>query len=238
VTACDRCHELLGGYVLEALEPGEESAVSRHLHSCPDCRKEHVELAALPMLLDVLGSADAPPEGPPRELEESVLDRFARERRRVPAPRRPRRRRRRLVGAVAAAAAAAAVAAALVLTWPFGSDGGDEAFGHVRLRATAGTADASGYANLQAVRAGTGVDIRVRGLPAGPSPVYEVWCVPDDGRWISGGTFRVDRRGRARVTLTSAARPGDYEVMLVTRRSESRPAGGRGPNVLEGRVEY
>lgn len=88
------------------------------------------------------------------------------------------------------------------------------------------------------MRAGTGVSLRVSALPAVHGQVYELWCIPDDGRWISGGTFRVDARGRARVTLTSAARPGDYERMLVTRRPARGRDGSRGASVLTGQVEY
>ena len=101
-----------------------------------------------------------------------------------------------------------------------------------------GTAGATADAKLRAVRAGTGVNLRASGLPAGPGQVYEVWCVRDNGRWISGGTFRADARGRARVTLTSAARPGDYKLMLVTRRPARGGEALRGPRVLAGRVEY
>ena len=88
---------------------------------------------------------------------------------------------------------------------------------------------ATANAELHAVRAGTGVSLRVSGLPPVHGQVYEVWCIPDDGRWISGGTFRVDGRGGARVTLTSAARPGDYERILVTRRPERGRRGGEAP---------
>ena len=82
------------------------------------------------------------------------------------------------------------------------------------------------------------MSLRASGLPAVRGHVYEVWCIRDDGRWISGGTFRADARGRARVTLTSAARPGDYKRMLVTRRPARGGEGLRGPRVLAGRVEY
>jgi hypothetical protein len=89
-------------------------------------------------------------------------------------------------------------------------------------------------ADLRALRAGTGENLSVRGLPAGRGHVYELWCVADRRRWISGGTFRVDAHGRARISLTSAARPGEYELMLVTRRSD----GERGRRVLAGNVDY
>jgi hypothetical protein len=234
MSACARYQGLLGGYVLEALEPDEMAEVRRHLQSCPDCRSEQSELAVVPTLLDMLGSSEPAAETPSR-LEEAVLDRFSRERRR---PLRTSRRVRRSWLGAAAAAAGAAVLAVLALAGVFGSPAGDPAFGYVRLAGTATAADASGHADLHAGRAGTRVRLEARGLPVGRSHVYELWCVPDDGRWISGGTFRVDGRGGVQVTLSSAARPGDYELMLVTRRPERRPDGERGTTVLEGRVEY
>ena len=229
MTACARYRESLGGYALHALEPDEAEAMKRHIESCPSCRAEYAELEGVPALLATLGG-DAPPELPPPALEEAVLDRFARERRGLRRPRRPGRRR--FVAAVAATGAAAV--AGLALAGVFESDS-DETFGYVSLRGTAG---AKAYADLRAVRAGTGVSLRARGLPAERGHVYEVWCVRDNGRWVSGGTFRADARGRARVTLTTAARPGDYKVMLVTRRPARGGEGLRGPRVLAGRVKY
>ena len=233
MTACARYRDSLGGYVLHALEPDEADATSRHLQTCPSCRSEYAELEGVPALLERL-SDDAPPELPPQALEEAVLDRFARERRGLSRPRRPRRRR--LVAAIAAAGAAAV--GGLALAGVLDSGPGEQEFGHVRLTGTAGASGATADADLRAVRAGTGVSLRARGLPAARGQVYEVWCVRDNGRWISGGTFRADARGRARVTLTSAARPGDYKVMLVTRRPARGGEGLRGPRVLAGRVEY
>lgn len=234
MTACARYRESLGGYVLNALEPDEAEVMRSHLQSCPGCRAEYAELEGVPALLEELAD-DAPPELPPQTLEEAVLDRFARERRGLSQPARPRRpRRRRLATAIAAAGAAAV--AGLAIAGVFGSGSEDQAFGQVRLTGTAQAAGAAADAKLRAVRAGTGVSLRVTGLPAVQGQVYELWCVPDDGRWISGGTFRVDARGGARVTLTSAARPGDYERMLVTRRPAVE--GMRGASVLTGHVEY
>jgi anti-sigma factor RsiW len=226
---CTHFRELLGGYVLEALEPEETQALRQHLDTCPRCRREHAELAGVPALLDMLDAAETVPEAPPPELEEAVLDRFARERRRLAPIRIPKRRGRRL--GLTAAAAVAGIVAVLALAGVFSASDDDSAYGHVWLRGTGG---AKAYAKLRALRAGTGVSLSARGLPVERGRLYEVWCVADDGRWISGGTFRVDRRGGARVSLTSAARPGEYELMFVT-----RPAGGeRGRRVLAGTVEY
>jgi anti-sigma factor RsiW len=221
--------ELLGGYVLGALEPEERSAVDRHLETCPVCRREHAELVGVPVLLEVLDTPDAAPKSPPPQLEEAVLDRFARERRTLMPRRSPRRRAWGIRLGVAGAAAAAV--AALALAGVFTTSDDDSAFGHARLR---GDGRAVANADLRAIRAGTGVRMSVSGLPAGRSRVYELWCVPDHGHWISGGTFRVDRRGRAQISLTSAARPGEYERMLVTRHAD----GVRGPRILSGDVEY
>lgn len=226
---CTGYRELLGGYVLEALDPGEERELRRHLETCPRCRREHAELAGVPAMLDMLDSPDTEQPSPPPELEEAVLDRFARERRRRPPLRLPGRGGWGL--RLGLAGAAAAVVAALALAGVFSGSDGDSAYGHVSLR---GSGAAKAYAKLRALREGTGVSMSVRGLPAGRGRLYEVWCVGDDGRWISGGTFRVDRGGGARVSLTTAARPGEYETMVVT-----RPRGrDRGQRVLSGKVEY
>jgi hypothetical protein len=74
-------------------------------------------------------------------------------------------------------------------------------------------------AALRAVDAGTSVRLSVSGLERPRAGTYELWCVADDGRWLSGGTFRVDRSGKADVELTSAAKPGDYHRVVLTRRA-------------------
>jgi anti-sigma factor RsiW len=232
VSECTEVRELLGGQVLGRLEPHEAERVERHLETCPHCRREREELAGLPALLDLAGSADAKPESPPAALEEAVLDRFARERRTPSSPagsprRRPRWPGGRLRLGLAGGVAVAAAALALLLSGVLSSSEENEAFGHVVLRG----GGARAQADLRAVREGTRVDLSVNGLPSGSKPVYQLWCIPDTGRWISGGTFRVDARGRAHVRLTSAAKPGDYERIVITR-------GDRGARVLSGGVVY
>ena len=92
MSGCNEFRELLGGYVLDALEPDERDAVRAHLADCPRCRREHAELAGVPAMLDLLDAPDEAPAAPPPELEEAILDRFARDRRRRMPIRLPRRR--------------------------------------------------------------------------------------------------------------------------------------------------
>ncbi|MBN1530817.1 MAG: zf-HC2 domain-containing protein [Thermoleophilaceae bacterium] len=226
MSGCDHTRELLGGHVLGGLSDEETRLVEEHLEGCPRCGREYAELAGLPELLDLAGSADTEPEAPPQSLEEAVLDRFARERRGLAPPTRMPRRGLR-VGAALAAAAAVALAA-LAIAGVFDSERA-EAYGHVDMRGHGGGA----WAELRSVRAGTEMKLRVWGLERARPGSYDVWCVAESGRWISGGSFDVDANGRAEVELTSAARAGQYHRMLVTRGRKD----GRGV-VLAGRVEY
>ena len=89
---CDELRPLLGGYVLEALEPDEAEAVRAHLPGCPACAAELASLAELPQLLDLAAPVAHPDEPLSPGSEEALLDRFARESR--PAARRAPTRRR------------------------------------------------------------------------------------------------------------------------------------------------
>jgi anti-sigma factor RsiW len=223
VSGCHSHRELIGPYVLGALEPGEAEEMRRHLAECDQCAAEERELAGLPRLLDQAHAEDSIATPSPR-LEDAVLDRFVRERAQA---RRPRRRWRRFaIPAVAAAAAAAAVAVVLL-------PGGDErAYARAKLWNDAGAA--LGTARVAEVAAGTHVDLRVHDLPR-RGAVYELWCVRTDGRWVSGGSFRARRDGSASAELTAAVRLGEYHVVVVTRRSA---AGERGAEVMRGKVSY
>src|SRR5829696_9369801 len=161
MSGCRSHGELVGGYVLGALEPAEMEEMRRHVATCAACGREARNLAGLSALLDTIEPADVPPPQPAPEVEEAVLDRFARER-----PRPPARRpvvRLRWVAATAAVLAVAGVLASIVSS-------SDEGGSDVRGYATAslvptgpgGDARAKAYAN--SVPAGTRVSLWVRGL--------------------------------------------------------------------------
>jgi anti-sigma-K factor RskA len=242
--ACAECRELIGGYVLAALDPGEMHTVSRHLEECRDCAAEHARLGDIPVMLDLAGATEAAYEHPPAQLEEAVLDRFAREHP-TPAPAAPRRSlrsltrplRRPLPAAAMGAIAAAAITAAITL--PAGN-GVTAPSGEVfKAQLTGGPVlpAAKADARLQTVSSGTHVHLRVNGLPGRPEDLYELWCVRDDGTKISAGTFRVDGRGRADVQLTTAAAVGDYHRLSVERKARP-PAVPKGQRVMAGQIQY
>jgi hypothetical protein len=265
--ACNECRNLLGGFALHALEPDEFESVRSHLETCAACAAEYEQLAGIPAILDTagVGAVESTTEQPPAALEEAVLDRFAREHPREAAateeapgaliapgqppaaaatPARPRRLRaalrarlaRPLPAALAGALAAAAVTAALiVLPGDGGSQGGEQY--QASLFGSPAAPGARASAKLQVFSAGTHVKLSVRGLHGSPDAVYELWCLRDDGAKVSAGTFRTDASGRADVSLTTAAVPGEYHRLGVERRSLS-PGGPPSTSVMAGEIQY
>jgi len=107
--SCRAFRELLGVYVVGAIEPGERAAVDAHLSQCYECREELAGLAPLPALLHRVHPADAerillalPPQADPAEPSPEMLESLLA---RVEARRRTRRFR-----ALFAAAAAILIA--------------------------------------------------------------------------------------------------------------------------------
>jgi hypothetical protein len=251
--ACTECRHLIGGYVLDALEPDEMNAVERHLADCSACAAEHERLAGIPALLELAGSAETSYEHPPAALEEAVLDRFALEhpeREHEPRPkRRPLRAlfrplRRPLPAAAIGTLAAAAVAAAIIIPGGGGGGGGPstDAWGpgemyHAQLGGSPAAPGARAFAKLESADSGTRVWLHVTGLKGNPDNLYELWCVRDDGSKISAGTFRVDSNGRADVDLTTAAVVGDYHRLSVERRAQP-PAAQVGQSVMNGEIKF
>jgi hypothetical protein len=226
VSGCRSHADLVGPYVLGALEPLEMDEVRRHIEACPRCAAEAKSLAGLPALLDRADVDDAI-ETPPPGLEDEVLDRFVRERARSRPPRRAWPR-----VAIPAVALAAVIAAVLIAALPGGAD---SAYARAELRSTPAGHGAAGTANVHEVAAGTRVQLHAAHLPGGAGTAYELWCVRTDGRWVNGGSFRARADGTAAAELTAAVMPGEYHVVVITRRSSG---GRRGAEVMRGELVY
>ena len=117
VPACREIRQLLGVYVVGAIDPAERSLVDTHLDTCRDCREELSGLAGLPALLGrvplaeaqrLVGEDSAIPDmaEPSAETLNGLL-------RQVAARRRARRWRSVLALAAAVAIAAGAAAGAV-----------------------------------------------------------------------------------------------------------------------------
>lgn len=225
MTGCRDYGDLVGPHVLGALEPGETEEMNRHLLECDRCALERRRLAGLPALLDGAQAEDAIATLSP-QLEDAVLDHFVRERARTPRPRRSWQR----VAIPAAAAATVILAVVLALLLP---GGGDPAYARAELWSTSG--QVLGNATVAEVDGGTRVHLRAHHLPVTRGAVYELWCVRTDGRWINGGSFHARSDGTAAAQLTAAVRPGEYHVVVVTRRSVG---GERGAEVMRGKLTY
>jgi anti-sigma-K factor RskA len=226
MSGCPAYGDRLGGFVLGSLEPSEMDEMRRHVAECPQCGPEAGNLSSLPGLLDEIEPADVPPPTLSPAVEEAVLDRFVRERR----PRRRAQRRWLRLGGLVAACAAAAVLAIVLIG---GSDDeGSTAYAWAELDPVAAGSGAAGSAWVDEVPAGTRVRLRASGLP---EETYELWCVREDGSWVSGGTFRADARGKAEAVLTAAVRPGDYHVVVI---AEDGGDGPHGAAMLRGRLKY
>jgi predicted anti-sigma-YlaC factor YlaD len=226
VTGCRTHADQVGPYVLGALEPEEMDEMRGHLAGCGRCAAEARQLAELPALLNLV-QADEQVAVPSPGLEDEVLDRFVRERARET----PRRRRWPRL-AIPAVAVAALVAAVLIAVLPGGSN---TAYAHADLWSLPAGGGAAGTADVAEMQGGTRVKLHATHLPVMSGRAYELWCVRSDGRWINGGRFYARADGTAAAELTAAVEPGDYHVVVITRRSDR---GMRGAEVMRGKLTY
>lgn len=176
----------LGGYLLGALTPTERAVVETHLATCSRCRDDVVSLAPLPGLLARIGvedldvldavAADVPEAGPPGSTPRTSDAESASGRSR---PLRPQ------VLAVAAAAIGGLILAGVLV---FGGSGGSDPPAPVAT--LTGTSDSTGVdasATLTTQAWGTGIRLRLDGLPATQNCALVVRA--DDGREETAGSW-------------------------------------------------
>lgn len=195
--------DLLGPYVLGALDLEEEKAVERHLETCAACRDEERGLRETHQRL--AGASIAASSAPP-ELKARVLDALP-----------PRdgggMSRGSLRGALAAAAVLLLFGVAVV-TYSTGLF--DRTAEAAALAPTELAPGAGGEIKLQ----GAGSDMQARmevwGLPeTGPNEYYELWLGREGGR-VSAGTFTVDDGGHGEVSALCPKVVGGYERAGIT----------------------
>ena len=200
--------DLLGPYVMGALESHEEREVEDYLEGCASCREEARELRlAHERLADLAYNAEAPPP----DLKERVVARIPRReaRRRVPSR----------VTAVVAAFCVLAVLAVLLTPDLFG--GG--ALASADLSPTDRAPEAGGEVSIR----GTGENMEMRleawGLPpCKREQYYELWLLEGEER-VSAGSFTVGQSGRVEVTLNAPNFAASYPRVGVTAEYDKDP---------------
>ncbi len=191
--SCRTFRELLGVYVVGAIEPAERAELDAHLSQCYECREELAELAVLPALLHRIPvdeaeriAASGPEEPGLSDPSPAVLDSLLA---RVGAKRRTRRLRSAFTVAAAiliAAGGATAATEALATGHPV-------AHGHTHhvSRSLQVVSAASGHVKVTVHYGttnwhGTTMWVRASGLPEWTQCSFYV-VTKDGGRILAGG---------------------------------------------------
>ena len=190
--SCRKFRELLGVYVVGAIEPGERAAVDAHLSQCYECREELAALAPLPALMHRVHPAEAerillagPPQSDPAEPSPEMLDSLLA---RVGTARRTRRFR-----------ALFAAAAAILIAVGGGVAVSEATAQHPNHRAIAEVATASKGPLVVTVRygssnwGGTHMSVRVSGFRQWTSCKF--WVLTKGGQRVLAGGWIVGPYG-------------------------------------------
>ena len=213
-SGCRDVRDLLGVYVVGAIDPADRALADAHLSHCHRCREELAGLAGLPALLRrvpvpqaerlaAAGSARLP-DAPPAELLSSLLTRLARRR---------KRRRTRTVFAMAAAvviAAGAGIAGARAM-----SSGSNSASLDI-VQAAAGPYHASiRYPEGN----GTSLWVQVTGVQVGTT--CQFWVVTKDGQRLRSGAWTAWRNSdQVWYQETNPVPSGQLAAFLITAKGQ------------------
>ena len=190
MTSCPEFRQLIGVYVVGAIDPHERALVDAHLPSCSGCREELAGLAGLPALLGRVPVDEAArisgifsersPAGqePGGELLTPLLNRM-----------RHQRRVQRWRGLAAAAAAVVAVAGLSAgVTSALSSSGGTAATVHWEtVRASDAATHVTAAVKYARMPWGSRIDARVSGVPGGTT--CELWVAGANGTWQPVGSW-------------------------------------------------
>jgi hypothetical protein len=214
----------LPGLLFGELNRAQVTAVSDHLATCDDCRRELAVLAATSASLRATARQaqtlpEAVHEGPavqPHRVGQGTT--------------RPGRRRRPLIGLAAALALVLVAAAVLLWTGPLRPD---RAGGTVPL-AGVGTVAASGQASMAGDDGDRQMTVTTDDLPAlRPGQYYEVWLLdPKAGTVFPVGVLPSD--GEARFTLPASV-VGRYQAIDVSLEADDSDPTHSKHSLLRGR---
>jgi len=197
-----KVRDLLGPYVLGALDPEEEWEAEEHLRRCATCRAEEHDLRQSHECLSELASVH---ETPPPELKSGVSSGL---------PRRGTFREMRRAPIFAAAAALIALALVAV----FSSSGllGRDAMASATLEPTEYAPQGGGELRVQEEDPNARATLEVWNLPeCKKNEYYELWFGKESGR-VSAGTFKVDEGGRETLQMNVPEEAVNYGQVGIT----------------------
>ena len=207
--------DMLGPYVLGALDPKEEKAVERHVARCAACRNEEHELRETH---ERLAGASIAASSVPPDLKERVftgLPSNGRSGALTGAARGALRGTSRTTRATVAAAAVICLFALVAMAYSAGFFSQETTTS--TLAATELAPEAGGELEVQdSGQSEYTASLEVWGLPqTGPNEYYELWFGREGGR-VSAGTFTVDDRGRGTLSAICPQVAGDYQRVGIT----------------------
>ncbi len=182
--ACREIRQLLGVYVVGAIDPAERAVVDEHLGHCPSCRDELAGLAGLPAMLSRVPAADVErlslaPTGlpemaePSAELLNSLLSK-------VSATRRTRMWR----SAVAVAAAVVVAASGAAVATDLAQAGQYAAAGWEVARGASASTHVAAVVDYTRTAFGTAMRVQVSGIKPGTN--CQFWVVGKNGKVKAG----------------------------------------------------
>lgn len=200
--------DLLGPYVMGALEPREEREVEDHLERCPSCREEARELRiAHEHLADLAYTTETPPP----DLKERVVAGI------------PRREARWRVPSWAAAVAAAFIVLAVLGAILAPDLFGGRALASATLSPTDRAPHAGGEVSIKGSDDNMEVNLEAWGLPpCKREQYYELWLVEGKER-VSAGTFTVGKSGRVDVNMNAPSFADSYPKVGITAEWDKDP---------------
>ena len=212
-----RTQELLGPYVLGALDPEEERAVERHLSGCAACRNEERGLREIHERL--AGASIAASSAPP-DLKARILGALSqRGGGREATSAETARDGRDLLSSARRAVAAAVLLLLLLpvgLTVAYWAGAFDRPEMTAALTPTELAPGAGGELEVRGSGADMEANLEVWGLPeTGHDEYYELWFGKEGGR-VSAGTFAVDDRGRGELSASCPEVAGGYQRAGIT----------------------
>ncbi len=205
--------ELLGPYVLGALDPEEEQAVERHLTGCAACRNEERGLRETHERL--AGASIAASSAPP-DLKARILAALPQRGGNRGATSAETTRGGRSPSPVRWAVAAVMLLLPVVLMVAYSVGVFDRPEITAALAPTELAPGAGGELEVRGSGSGVEANLEVWGLPeTGHDEYYELWFGKEGGR-VSAGTFAVDDRGRGELSALCPEVAGGYQRAGIT----------------------